>query len=145
MSDASDVGPTGIASRRSLAALDRADCLALLAAGHLGRVIVVRNGRPDVFPVNYVLDGETVVFQTGVGTKLTAATYGDDVAFEVDAADPMYHTGWSVVARGVASLVVDPTELDRMRRLPLRMWVPEDRVAFVRIVVGEMSGRRIVS
>ncbi len=46
--------------------------MALLRPGGLGRIAVAApSGPPEVMPVNYVLDGEAVVFRSDLGTKLT--------------------------------------------------------------------------
>lgn len=58
-----------------------------------GRLAVVVGGRPLVFPVNFALDGESIVLRTDTGTKLYGARKGL-VAFECDGIDGMYHTGW---------------------------------------------------
>src|ERR1700729_2476567 len=76
--------------------LGREDCLRLLGTQQVGRLAFVTEGRPDVQPVNYVLDGDAVVFATASGIKLWAATRSP-VAFEVDAIDPQSRSGWSVV------------------------------------------------
>ena len=68
------------------------------------RIAVVIGGQPLVFPVNFTLDGDAVVFRTDEGTKLHAARNGP-VAFECDGIDPVYHTGWSVLATGNAEEV----------------------------------------
>jgi hypothetical protein len=34
---------------------------------------VVVAGRPEIFPVNYVVDGDEVMFRTDAGTKLAGA------------------------------------------------------------------------
>ena len=56
--------------------LTRSECFGLLAAGNLGRVAVVDDRGPVVFPVSFVLDRHTVVFRTEPGTKLHAAAAG---------------------------------------------------------------------
>jgi uncharacterized protein len=61
--------------------LTRSECFALLAREHLGRVAVVDDLGPVVFPVNFVLDRHMVVFRTDAGTKLDAACCGSRVAF----------------------------------------------------------------
>lgn len=45
-------------TRAPLDALSVADCWAHLRSGVVGRVAVVHDGRPDIFPVNVVLRGE---------------------------------------------------------------------------------------
>jgi uncharacterized protein len=50
--------------RTGLEELDRDECLRLLARCSLGRVGIVVSGRPLMFPVNFTLDGEAVVFRS---------------------------------------------------------------------------------
>jgi nitroimidazol reductase NimA-like FMN-containing flavoprotein (pyridoxamine 5'-phosphate oxidase superfamily) len=64
--------------------LTRSECFALLARERLGRVAVVDDRGPVVFPVNFVVDRHMVVFRTDDGTKLDAACRGSRVAFEID-------------------------------------------------------------
>jgi nitroimidazol reductase NimA-like FMN-containing flavoprotein (pyridoxamine 5'-phosphate oxidase superfamily) len=107
--------------------LSKSECFELLARQQLGRVAVVDDRGPIVFPVNFVLDRHTVVFRTAEGTKLDAASTGPRVAFEVDGTDAPARTGWSVVVRGEAVEVTGPAELARLRALLLRPWVPGAR------------------
>jgi nitroimidazol reductase NimA-like FMN-containing flavoprotein (pyridoxamine 5'-phosphate oxidase superfamily) len=123
--------------------LTKGECFELLARERLGRVAVVDDRGPVVFPVNFVLDRHMVVFRTSEGTKLDAAARGSRVAFEVDGADAMAHTGWSVVVRGEAIEVTDPTELARLRELPLFPWAPGVKSRYVRILPATLTGRRI--
>jgi nitroimidazol reductase NimA-like FMN-containing flavoprotein (pyridoxamine 5'-phosphate oxidase superfamily) len=125
--------------------LEEAECLRLLDRGHFGRVGIVDGGRPVVLPVNYVFDDGHVVFQSTHGTKLDAALGGHLVAFEIDAIDPMYHGGFSVLAYGPAEVVDDPAEIERLSSLPLRPWWPGSRDRWIRIRVDEIAGRRLRS
>ena len=106
---------------------------------------VVDDRGPVMFPVNYVLDRHTVVFRTGEGTKLHAASLGRRVSLEVDGTDPAARTGWSVVVRGEAAEVTDRAELERLRELPLRAWAPGARNRYVRILPSALTGRRIAA
>lgn len=133
-----------IDERTGLEVLDRYRCLRLLAANHLGRVAVVDGGRPLILPVNYILDDEAVLFRTAPGSKFDAAVRGAEVAFEIDSADPLYHTGWSVLGSGRAEEVTDPDELDRISRLPLRPWAAGEKAHVIRVRLDQVSGRRIV-
>jgi nitroimidazol reductase NimA-like FMN-containing flavoprotein (pyridoxamine 5'-phosphate oxidase superfamily) len=121
------------------------ECLTLLRSHpvHVGRVALVRDGDPLILPVNYRLDGDTVVIRTAEDTALHQAAQGSMVAFEVDAVDPAWEDGWSVVIRGTASPVEDPDELDRVRQLPLRPWAGGERDLYVRIRPQRITGRRI--
>jgi len=125
--------------------LTRSECFELLATEHLGRVAIVDDRGPVIFPVNFVLDRHTVVFRTGAGTKLSAASLGRRVGFEVDRADPATHAAWSVLVRGEAVEVTDRAELARLRALPLDVWAPGSRGHYVRILPATLTGRRIVA
>jgi nitroimidazol reductase NimA-like FMN-containing flavoprotein (pyridoxamine 5'-phosphate oxidase superfamily) len=120
-----------------------AECHTLLRRGHLGRLAFVENGMPVILPVNYVVDGGSVVFRTDAGSKLDAAARGAPVAFEVDGIDETNRTGWSVLVRGRAEQVTGETELARLRQLPLVPWAPGARPYYVRISAHEVTGRRI--
>jgi nitroimidazol reductase NimA-like FMN-containing flavoprotein (pyridoxamine 5'-phosphate oxidase superfamily) len=125
--------------------LTKSECFALLSGEHLGRVAVVDDQGPVVFPVNFVLDRHMVVFRTDEGTKLDAAARGRRVAFEVDGTDEAARTGWSVVVRGEATEVTDPEELARLRKLRLSPWAPGAKSRYVRILPAKLTGRRILA
>ncbi len=126
----------------ALRELGEGECMELLATQVVGRVVVVIAGRASVFPVNYVLDRGHIVFRTDEGTKLDAARAGSTVTFEVDRSDPLYHTGWSVMASGPLEAVTDPHDLGRVRGLPVRAWGGMGD-HWVRIPIASISGRRI--
>ena len=44
-------------------ALSEEECWNLLARRELGRLALAVNGEPDIFPVNYVVDGPRVLFR----------------------------------------------------------------------------------
>jgi nitroimidazol reductase NimA-like FMN-containing flavoprotein (pyridoxamine 5'-phosphate oxidase superfamily) len=130
--------------RNGLEVLSRDECLRLLGTMTLGRVGVTSGALPTVLPVNFRFDGCRILFRTGVGTKLDAATDNTVVAFEVDEMDPMAHTGWSVVVTGVARELTDPDELAAAQRPPLARWAPGEDHRVVAISTELVSGRRIV-
>lgn len=123
--------------------LTKSECFELLARARLGRIAVVDDRGPIVFPVNFVFDRHMVVLRTDDGTKLDAAIRGGRVAFEIDGTDPATCTGWSVVVRGEAVEVTDPAELARLRKLPLAPWAPGAKAHYVRILPAALTGRRI--
>ena len=86
---------------RELQMLTRAECLELLLAHDFGRVALVADGQPLVFPVNYGMEHEVVVFRTGPGTKLRWAPMRK-VAFEIDEIDHDRGVAWSVLVKGMA-------------------------------------------
>jgi nitroimidazol reductase NimA-like FMN-containing flavoprotein (pyridoxamine 5'-phosphate oxidase superfamily) len=128
---------------QGLELLDTHQCLDLLARATVGRVGVTVGALPAILPVNFALSDGAVVFRTGEGTKLAAATHEAVVAFEVDDWDPLEHTGWSVLAVGKACVVEDPEEVARLSRLPLAPWAGGSREHFVRMPIEFVSGRRI--
>jgi nitroimidazol reductase NimA-like FMN-containing flavoprotein (pyridoxamine 5'-phosphate oxidase superfamily) len=131
--------------------LDEAECWALLARAHVGRVGVIVDGAAEIFPVNYVIDplpsaAPTIVFRTDPGTKLAGLAGTPNVSFEVDELDPATRTGWSVVVKGRAKQMrqlADPDERHRVEQLPLRHWYAGPKRHSIRIVPAEVTGRRI--
>lgn len=117
-------------------------CWELLEAGRVGRIAVDIAGQPDIFPINYAVDGETLVFRTRAGTKLAGAAIGCFVALEIDGVDPVERTVWSVVVKGTAREITRAPERDAARRLPLIPWVAELTPEFVRIEPLLVTGRR---
>ena len=67
-----------------VAELDAPQCWALLRSVEVGRLAISIMNRPDIFPVNFIVDHGTVVFRTAEGTKLAGAVLNRAVAFEVD-------------------------------------------------------------
>jgi hypothetical protein len=118
------------------------ECQELLASSRIGRLGLVDASGPLVLPVNYCIDGRSVVFRTDEGTKLDAAASGAPVAFEVDGIDSAQRIGWSILIRGSAVAVTEPGELRRVEQLPLIPWAPGKKAHYVRIS-GVPSGRRI--
>jgi uncharacterized protein len=132
------------ASDRVLEQFTKIECLELLGSQCFGRLGVVVDGRPMIFPVNYALDGDTVVFRTDVGTKFDRAVLGP-VAFEVDSVDPVARTGWSVVVQGMGQEITWKLDerSERLRELDVHPWVPGERVRWVEILAQTITGRRV--
>ncbi len=119
------------------------DCWRMLSHYSIGRVGVVHGGAPMIFPVNYAVDGRSVVVRTAPGTKLALARFNTPAVFEIDDAFDALETGFSVMVHGTLRSVDDPDECARLQALPLRAWAPGDRDYFVRLVPEWLSGRRI--
>ena len=97
------------------------ECLRLLSTQEVGRLVVTVAGRPQIFPVNYALDEDAIVFRTGSGTKLHAIGRSP-VVFQVDGWSTSAEQRWSVVVEGLAQEVTSgdaPNLRDRLKRLPL--------------------------
>jgi nitroimidazol reductase NimA-like FMN-containing flavoprotein (pyridoxamine 5'-phosphate oxidase superfamily) len=129
--------------RNGLETLDRAECLRLLGAHCFGRIGLSLGALPTVLPVTYRLVGEEVVFRTGAGEKLAAATSGVVVAFEVDEMDVMSRSGWSVVVTGVAREIVDLTELEEADRSGIPRWIADTGARTVALSTELIDGRRL--
>jgi nitroimidazol reductase NimA-like FMN-containing flavoprotein (pyridoxamine 5'-phosphate oxidase superfamily) len=120
------------------------ECLEVLREEVVGRLAVAVGGQPLIFPVNYVLDGEMVVFRTDAGTKLAAATLGQ-VAFEVDRLDRDRRTATSVVVQGVGQEITSDFQrlFEHFQTLDLVSWAPGEHTRWVRVIPREITGRRV--
>ncbi|MFF4585365.1 pyridoxamine 5'-phosphate oxidase family protein [Streptomyces sp. NPDC001388] len=126
-------------------ALDRHECLRLMAGVQVGRIVYTRQALPAVLPVNFRLDHDgAVLVRTSASSELVSAVDGAVVAFEADEVDAATHSGWSVVVTGPAALVTDPAEHARLLMTGPRSWVPAPREAFVRIEPELVTGRALV-
>lgn len=130
--------------QRGSEVLGRNECLRLLAvhAGGVGRVGLVNEaGQVVIEPVIYrVLDGD-VLIQVGPGSILHAARQPSAVAFETDELDRSAGRAWSVLVRGLAT-VVDGARPAVARPAVARPLVPEPGDVLVRIRTESLSGRR---
>lgn len=120
-------------------------CEDLLARSTLGRLGVIVDGRPEIFPVNHVFDRTSgcVAFPTNARTKLHAALNWPWVAFEVDGIEPDDAGGWSVLVVGRAEEITDPDDISRIAQLRHVLWRSGDTVHWIRIVPSKTTGRRI--
>ena len=125
----------------TLTVLDRDTCWNLLRSAEVGRLAVSVAGHPDIFPINYALDGETIVFCTAEGTKFAAAHVTSSVAFETDGYDEATGDAWSVVVKG-HSQDIEMHDLLEDSAFPLYPWSATPKSRFVRLVPFEISGRR---
>lgn len=128
----------------TIASLGPRECRELLGTATVGRLALTRDALPVILPVNYAVDGHSVILRTGDGTILRAARAGDTVAaFEVDHLDEATRTGWSVLVTGTLLEVTDVDALQRAEQLPLTPWADGDRPHYVRLTPGMISGRRV--
>lgn len=117
-------------------------CWALLDSETVGRVALIVDGHPEIFPVNFVLQRRNIVFRTAGGTKLWAAMTSKPVAFEIDGYDAHTEMAWSVVARGESELIESQEDKDRVDALFLEPWQPGDKNYYVRVAPKALTGRR---
>ena len=73
--------------RAGLEILHLGDCFLLLKSVPLGRIGFIAGGEVVILPVNFLVDGQDVVFRTAAGSKLSAVEVGHYVGFEADSYD----------------------------------------------------------
>jgi nitroimidazol reductase NimA-like FMN-containing flavoprotein (pyridoxamine 5'-phosphate oxidase superfamily) len=119
------------------------ECRDLMGSTSVGRVAFVDEDGPIVLPVNFVLDGGSVLFRTSPHNTVARHIDSALVAFEVDEFDDWTQSGWSVLVRGAAAFVEtdEPTRDERPRPDP---WVDGVRTLLVRITPTSISGRRLL-
>ena len=119
----------------------REECLVLLRAFSVGRVAIASpSGSVLVVPVNYLVDGDVIVFRTDPGEKLDRL-HEQPASFQIDFIDPFHHTGWSVLVRGTAYRASDV----EVEHLDIKSWAGGDKPHWVRVVPLEITGRRLVT
>ncbi len=120
-------------------ALTDEQCWEHLRGQELGRLVTRVGNVLDIFPVNYVVDGDSVLFRTAQGSKLFELTVNDEVLFEVD--DHTDTDAWSVILRGHAYPLDRAADVERADGLGLRPWIPTLKYTYVRVEPASLSGR----
>jgi hypothetical protein len=121
--------------------LDRGECLRLLAGQVIGRVVFTDSAMPAAQPVNYLLNGEEVLFRTANGSKLAAAVRRAVLGFQSDQIDPASATGWSVLGIGQSYEITDPARLELLERTLPTPWAPGQGVHTIAIPLTRLTGR----
>ena len=130
--------------QRPLVDMDVDECYARLADGDIGRVAMALPDGPSIVPVNYILDGRSIVVRTAPYTQLAGHRNGP-VAFEVDDIEPEFMRGWSVVVVGHAFPMEDAEEMIALRSGGrLKPWAAGSRNLYIKIVPDRVTGRRIL-
>jgi nitroimidazol reductase NimA-like FMN-containing flavoprotein (pyridoxamine 5'-phosphate oxidase superfamily) len=114
------------------------ECWEMLRTQEFGRLAYHLGDEVHLTPVNYAVEGETLLFRTGEGSKLLAVEMNPDVAFEIDEFDDS--RARSVIVRGVARHL-DEHEEHRAENVPLRPWVATLKYDVVEIRPTQISGR----
>jgi nitroimidazol reductase NimA-like FMN-containing flavoprotein (pyridoxamine 5'-phosphate oxidase superfamily) len=122
------------------------ECTDLLRARTVGRIAVLSEGAPLIFPVNYRLVETSaptwLAVRTREGNVIDRAS--STVAFEIDDVDDQHHEGWSVLVRGTLHHV-DPDAADFRARFDPEPWIADERDAWLVIAPFSITGRRIVA
>jgi len=116
-------------------------CWKHLSETSVGRLAVTVDGRPDVFPINYLVDGDTLVFRTGNGTKLDAIRDDSRVAVEADAVSSEFGVAWSVVVKGRAEATTDSSRALNVAVHGQFPWQGIGKDHLIRITPETVAGR----
>ena len=120
------------------------ECHRLLAVaaqeGEIGRLAVGGEGAPIVVPVNFAIRDRQVLIRIGAGA-LAEAAVGRLVAFETDHLDLTSGVAWSVLVRGLAT-VMEPAAMSPRHDPHPVVPTPGQTILVVRPDV--LSGRRFV-
>lgn len=123
--------------------LPPAECWTRLAATSTASLAFALEGDVHVEPVNVCVRDRQVWFRSTDGLKLRAARAGVRMAVAIGAHDDVEHRGWSVTARGPASVEPEgPPAGDRPTVRPWRRDAADG--AWVRVAVDTITGRELV-
>lgn len=125
---------------RAFQEMSETECWEMVRSHVIGRLGVPGDDgdAPVIIPVNYIVDGASVIFRSATGMKLSLLR-NHAVAFEVDHIDVSSASGWSVLLRGRAQELTH-WETDHLN---VSTWAPGDRTHFIRVVPDAVTGRRI--
>lgn len=141
--------PSPVARHRHVVEpVEPSECWRLLATVDTARVVHIVDDQARIAVVNAGVDGGTIVVRSSVGSRLATALArpGSPVLVEADHLDADARTGWSVVARGRMSPVLDRVETARLDRTQPASWLLGDTGGtWLRLTVDEISGRRVLS
>ena len=123
------------------------ECRRLIEDGGVGRVAFQSGSGQHIVPVNFQLDGDSIVFRTTPYSELGRLAPGSEAAFEVDELDVGNKSGWSVVAKGPLERVPDNFESAAIRFFGKdpTPWAGGVRRLYLRLVWRELTGRRLVA
>lgn len=120
-----------------------AECWRLLASVPVARVGVLVDSAPEIYPVNFVVDDESIIFRTDEGTKLRGLARSPAVCLEADHLSLADMSGWSVLVKGRAAELTEPNDIGSAEALPMALWALGEKSHWIRIVPSEVTGRRL--
>ncbi|MFZ2502543.1 MAG: pyridoxamine 5'-phosphate oxidase family protein [Nocardioides sp.] len=118
--------------------LDDGACWELLRGHEFGRLAFHLADEVHITPVNYAVEGDTLLFRTAEGSKLLGVAMNPDIAFEIDEYGD--DSARSVIVRGRARILEEDEE-HRSENVPLRPWVPTLKYNVVEISPTQITGR----
>jgi nitroimidazol reductase NimA-like FMN-containing flavoprotein (pyridoxamine 5'-phosphate oxidase superfamily) len=121
----------------------RADeCRRLIEDGGVGRVAFQSRSGQHIVPVNFELDGDSIVFRTTPYSELGRQAPGSEAAVEAEGLAVQGQSGWSVVARGQLDVIPGYFETAAIRfgKDPTP-WAEGVRRLYMRLTWRELTGR----
>ena len=131
-------------AHRGFELMAETECRDLLGFRSIGHIALSIGALPAIFPVNYVLDGDSIVFRTANGTQSADSTIRAVLAFETGYTDPSGRGGWSVLVVGMASEIVDRAVRMRLAADHPSGWSPAEADRLFRLPIDMISGTRIL-
>jgi nitroimidazol reductase NimA-like FMN-containing flavoprotein (pyridoxamine 5'-phosphate oxidase superfamily) len=147
--DSASSSPAPSARHRVAESLTEAECLRLLGAERLGRLVYSSRYGPMALPVEYRVHEGSIVFRTAedtftdedLRTGIAHAEY--DVAFEIDRIDLETRQGWTVLVRGSAHHVDTDAERASIISAGVEPWIEGEPEHVIRINPARLWGHRI--
>jgi nitroimidazol reductase NimA-like FMN-containing flavoprotein (pyridoxamine 5'-phosphate oxidase superfamily) len=124
--------------------LAQAECRELLGRRQVGRLAFGTAAGLRIYPVNYVVRDDSIVFRTLPYGELADHVVDAQVAFSVDELDDEMRSGWHVLAVGTCRRVEEPGEVRLIREeSPPTPWAEGQRTLYFRLAWDELTGRRV--
>ncbi len=124
--------------------LGDAQCRDLLAQRRVGRVALTTPGGLRIYPVNYAISGDALVFRTLPYGELAEHAVDAPIAFSVDELDEELRSGWTVLAVGTCRRIEDPREVQELRGGDgPEPWAAGQRTLYLSLTWDELTGRRV--
>jgi uncharacterized protein len=136
-------------TRRVLERLGDAECMELLRAGRIARLVYDSRYGPVALPFEYQLHQGSIVLRTyrtllteeDLRTGIPHADY--DVAVEIDQTDPVAREGWIVTVWGAAHNVDTEAERATIADVGLESWIEGEPEHFIRVTPLRIAGQRL--
>ena len=120
------------------------ECLALVETRTVGRIGLMTEAGIRIFPVNYTVFADTIVFRTLPYGAIANSAHGAEVAFEVDDLDDELRSGWSVLAVGRCERIEDPATVRMVRsKDDPEPWAGGQRNLYFQVSWTDVTGRRV--
>jgi len=129
--------------------LGDAECMELLRAGRIARLVYDSRYGPVALPFEYQMHLGSIVLRTyrtllteeDLRTGIPHADY--DVAVEIDQTDPVAHEGWIVIVWGAAHNVDTESERAAIAGVDLESWIEGEPEHFIRVTPIRIRGQRL--